>query len=178
MPYSIPPPRYSSTVSELASCTGVWATHLYARIKRPSVYDATVYGSKSRGGVGRHCPQALGQTVVITSGSETVGEREGSVYAGISLVLTYWCTLFGPQVTLHWARRLHMRRCRLRRPGSVYATPLTFCGPKLNDHSWLQHKCWQPRVHLFTTTLDARYHSLNTAIAADTAASHEVHECV
>jgi len=29
---------------------------------------------------------------------------------------------------------------------------------------------------LFTTTLDARYHSLNAATAADTAASHEVHE--
>ena len=30
--------------------------------------------------------------------------------------------------------------------------------------------------NLFTTTLDARYHSLNAATAADTAASHEVHE--
>jgi len=30
--------------------------------------------------------------------------------------------------------------------------------------------------HLFTTTLDTRYHSLNAAPAADTAASHEVHE--
>jgi len=29
---------------------------------------------------------------------------------------------------------------------------------------------------LFTTTLDTRYHSLNAATAADTAASHEVHE--
>ena len=31
--------------------------------------------------------------------------------------------------------------------------------------------------HLFTTTLDTRYHHcLNAAPAADTAASHEVHE--
>ena len=30
--------------------------------------------------------------------------------------------------------------------------------------------------NLFTTTLDARYHSLNAATAADTAASREVHE--
>jgi len=29
---------------------------------------------------------------------------------------------------------------------------------------------------LFTTTLDARYHSLNAATAADTAASRKVHE--
>jgi len=65
MPYSLPAPRYSSTVSELAGGIGVWATRLYARIKRPSVYADTVYGSRSRGGVGRHCPQTLGQTVVI-----------------------------------------------------------------------------------------------------------------
>ena len=37
MPYSLPPPRYSSTVSELAGRIGVWATHLYAWIKWPSV---------------------------------------------------------------------------------------------------------------------------------------------
>jgi len=37
MPYSLPPPRYSSTVSELAGRIDVWATCLYARIKRPSV---------------------------------------------------------------------------------------------------------------------------------------------
>jgi len=30
--------------------------------------------------------------------------------------------------------------------------------------------------NLFTTTLDARYHSVNAATAADTAASREVHE--
>ena len=30
--------------------------------------------------------------------------------------------------------------------------------------------------NLFTTTLDARYHSLNAATAADTAASREVYE--
>jgi len=56
----------------------VWATHLYARIKWPSVYAATVYGSKSLGGVRKHCPQALSQTVVITSkqasGAKQVGE--------------------------------------------------------------------------------------------------------
>jgi len=33
------------------------------------------------------------------------------------------------------------------------------------------------RVHLFTKMLDTRYHSLNAATAADTAASREVHEC-
>jgi len=37
MPYSLPPPRYSSTVSELAGRIGVWATRFYAWIKRPSV---------------------------------------------------------------------------------------------------------------------------------------------
>jgi len=81
MPYSLPPPRYSSTESELAGRIGVWATRLYARIKRPSVYTATVYGSRSRGGVGRHCPQALGQTVVITSkqasGAKPAGRGRG-----------------------------------------------------------------------------------------------------
>ena len=81
MPYSLPPPRYSSTVSELAGRIGVWATRLYARIKRPSVYAATVYGSKRWGGVGRHCPQALGQTVVITSkqasGAKQAGKGRG-----------------------------------------------------------------------------------------------------
>ena len=52
-----------------------------ARIKRPSVYAATVYGSRSRGGVGRHCPQALGQTVVTTckqaSGAKQAGRGRG-----------------------------------------------------------------------------------------------------
>jgi len=80
MPYSVPPTGYSSTVSELAGHIGVWATRLYTRIKRPSVYAATVYGSKSRGGVGRHCPQALchcGHKLQTSVGSETGGEREG-----------------------------------------------------------------------------------------------------
>ena len=49
-----------------------------ARIKRPSVYAATVYLSRSRGGVGRHCPQALGQTVVITSKQASGAKQAGS----------------------------------------------------------------------------------------------------
>ena len=61
------PTSHLPDTPELAGRIGVWATRLYARIKRPSVYAATVYGPKRRGGVGRHCPQALGQTVVITS---------------------------------------------------------------------------------------------------------------
>jgi len=78
MPYfHLPPPRYSSTASELAGCIDVWATHLYARTKRPSVYAATVYVSKSRGGVGRHCLQALGQTVVITSKQASGAKQAG-----------------------------------------------------------------------------------------------------
>jgi len=77
MPYYLPPPRYSSTVSELAGCIGVWGTRLYAQIKRLSVYAAKVYGSKSWGRVGRHCPQALGQTVVITSKQASGAKQAG-----------------------------------------------------------------------------------------------------
>jgi len=40
-PSHLPPPRYSSTVSELAGRIGVRATRLYTWIKRPSVYAAT-----------------------------------------------------------------------------------------------------------------------------------------
>jgi len=44
-------------------------------------YTMLVYGSKRRGGVGRHCPQALGQTVVITSkqalGAKQAGRGRG-----------------------------------------------------------------------------------------------------
>ena len=75
MPYSLPPPRYSSTVSELASCIGVWATHLYAQIKHPSVYAATDQKVER---VGRHCPQALGQTVVITSKQASGAKQAGT----------------------------------------------------------------------------------------------------
>jgi len=80
MPYSLPPPRYSSTVSELAGRIGVWATRLYARIKRPSVYAATVYGSKSRGGGETQSASTrsnCGHNLQTSVGSETGGEREG-----------------------------------------------------------------------------------------------------
>ena len=53
------------------------ATRLYTRTKWPSVYAATVYGSRSRGRVGRRCPQALGQTVVITSKQASGAKRAG-----------------------------------------------------------------------------------------------------
>jgi len=76
MPYSLPPPTFPDT-PELAGRIGVWATRLYARIKRPSVYAATVYVSKSQGKVGRHCPQALGQTVLITSKQASGAKRAG-----------------------------------------------------------------------------------------------------
>ena len=100
-----------------------------ARIKRPSVYAATVNRSRSRGGVGRHCPQALGQTVVTTSkqasGAKQVGRGRSRC---VQPSLWVWhidkhCS--GPQVTLHWARRLHMRR--LHRPASVYVHLLKPC---------------------------------------------------
>jgi len=48
-----------------------------ARIKQPSVYAATVNGSRCRGGVGRHCPQALGQTVVTTSKQQSGAKQAG-----------------------------------------------------------------------------------------------------
>jgi len=73
MPYSLPPPRYSGTDW---SHWRVGYPPLRAN-KRPSVYAATVYGSKSRGGVGRHCPQALGETVVITSKQASGAKRAG-----------------------------------------------------------------------------------------------------
>ena len=82
-PSHLPPPRYSSTVSELAGRICVWATRLYARIKRPSVYAATVYGSKSRGGVGdtvrKHSVKQsnCGHNLQTSVGSETSGERQG-----------------------------------------------------------------------------------------------------
>ena len=76
MPYSLPPPT-----SPILRKIGMWATRLYARIKPPSVYAATVYGSKRRGRVGTHGLQALGQTVVITSkqasGAKQVGRGRG-----------------------------------------------------------------------------------------------------
>ena len=70
----LPPTSHLPDTPELAGRIGVWATRFYARIKRPSVYAATVYGSERRGRVGRRCPEALGQTSV---GNETRGEREG-----------------------------------------------------------------------------------------------------
>jgi len=73
-PFHFPLPRYSSTVSELAGRIGVWATRLYTWIKWPSVYAATVYGSKSWGRVGR---QAHGQTVVITSKQASGAKQAG-----------------------------------------------------------------------------------------------------
>jgi len=73
----MPSPSHLPDTPELAGRIGVWATRLYARIKRPSVYAATVCGSKRRGGVGRHCPQALGQTVVIISKQATGAKQAG-----------------------------------------------------------------------------------------------------
>ena len=75
-----PPTSHLPDTPELAGRIGVWATRLYVRIKRPSVYAATVYGSKRRCGVGRHCPQALGQTVITSkqaSGAKHVGRGRG-----------------------------------------------------------------------------------------------------
>jgi len=117
----MPSPSHLPDTPELAGRIGVWATRLYAWIKRPSVYAATVYGWKRRGGVGRHCPQALGQTVVIIS-KQASGAKQAGRGRGRCTQPSLWvwhidkhCS--GPQVTLHWARRLHMRR--LRRPASV-----------------------------------------------------------
>jgi len=93
-------PSHLPDTPELADRIGVWATRLYARIKRQSVYDATVYGSKRRGGVGRHCPQALGQTVVITSKQASGAKQAGRGQVGVCrhlsgfdiLINTVWPT--------------------------------------------------------------------------------------
>jgi len=101
MPYSLPPPRYSSTETELAGRICVWATRLYARIKRPSVYTAIVYGSRSRGGVGRHCPQALGQTVVIPPNKRREQNQWGEGGVGVRSRLSGFDIL----INTAWAHR-------------------------------------------------------------------------
>ena len=50
MPYSLPPPRYSSAVSQLAGRIGMWATRLYTRIKQPAVYAAQSTDQKVEAG--------------------------------------------------------------------------------------------------------------------------------
>ena len=92
MPYSLPPPGYSFIVSELAGHIGVWATRLYTWIERPSVYTASLRIKKSRRGgetLSASTRSNCGHNLQTSVGSETGGETEGSVYAGISLGLTY-----------------------------------------------------------------------------------------
>jgi len=96
--YAVLPPT-----SPILRKIGVWATRLYARIKRPSVYAATVYGSKRRGRVGRHCPQALSQTVVMTS-KQASGAKQAGRGRGRCTQASLWVWRIDKHCSAHRSR--------------------------------------------------------------------------
>ena len=137
--------------------------------------------------MGRHCPQALGQTVVITSKQASGAKQAGRGRVGVRRRLS------GFDILINTARPIG--HALLGTPSShAAATPASqhvssiiataeylmtgyyFFTRMTTSHDYDTAGKWQPHAHLFTTTVDTRYHSLNAATAADTAASHEVHE--
>ena len=95
MPYSLPPPRYSSTESELAGRIGVCGLPTFTRGLNGRQYTL-LQSTDQKGEAGwgdtvrKHSVKLCsGHNLQTSVGSETGGERKGSMYAGVSLGLTY-----------------------------------------------------------------------------------------
>jgi len=76
----MPSPSHLPDTPELAGLIGMWATRLYARIKRPSVYTASLRMKKARLGgetLSANTRSNCGHNLQTSDGSETGGEREG-----------------------------------------------------------------------------------------------------